>query len=260
MKILSFFSKLLLIAGLSNISFASDCQISIGYHFIPPILYSDDNGEIVGLDREIIDMITNKAGCESKWIQVPWARSLEMLKSGELTMNINALATKERAEFTNIIGYRQDTPNRLFVRKADFNSIKVNDLTQFLNKTHSNIGLVVGFNYEDEIEKLIKSSKYSSRFERIDNVESNIRKLINSRTDGFIMEQLLGNFFIRKHSLQDKITYYDNFAFGFDMNRKANLLVSKKADPDNKISNRLSKAIEELRNTKEYQDVLNKYF
>ena len=256
----SFFSKLLLIFGLSNISFASECKISIGYHSIPPILYNDEKNEIVGLDKEIINMVTKKAGCEVTWVKVPWSRCLEMLKSGELTMNINALATKERAEFANIIAYRQDTPNRLFVRKSDFNSLKVNNLAQFLNKTDSNIGLFLGFKYEDEIENLVKSSKYSSRFEKTGNVESNIRKLINNRTDGFIMEQLLGNFFIKKYSLQDKITYYDNFTFGFDLNRQANLLVSKKADPDNKISNLLSKTIEELRSTKEYQDILNRYF
>ena len=253
-------SAILVLFGLPYISLADDCKIAVGYHFEPPILYDDSNTKaMMGLDKEVVDLIAKQAECKVEWVLVPWARALEMMKTGELLMSTNALATEERKKFANMIAYRPDTPNRLFVRKADLTNIKVTSLEDYLNKTKLGIGTALGYQYDDEIEALMKNPKYEARFERIADVQSNINKLMSDRTDGFIMEQLLGNYFIKMNNLEDKISRYD-FSFGFDLNRQAYLMISKKADPDNKIADRITKAVEQVKTTDEYKAILKKYF
>lgn len=245
--------------GFSSISIASDCKIAVGHHFQPPILYRDDSKQLVGLDKETVELIAKTAGCEVEWIEVPWARALDMVKAGTLMMNTNAIATPVRREFSNMIPYRPDTPNRLFVKKEDLDNKNIKNLKEYMDKHNQNIGTVLGYQYDDEIEALMKDPKYSAKFERISEVEQNINKLMYNRIDGYIMEQLLGNYFIKKQALQDKIVFYD-FAFGFDLNRQAFLMISKAADPKGEITDRITKAVDKLKDTEEYKNIIKKYF
>ncbi len=259
-KLLYIFSFLSILLGISSSSFAADCKISVGYHYEPPILWDDEGTKkLNGLDKEVVELIANKADCKVEWVFLPWARALDMVKSGDLIMNTNALATPARKEFSNMIAYRPDTPNRLFVKKEDLTNIKAENLESFVNETKLNVGTVLGYQYDDEIEALMKKPAFESRFERANDAQANISKLMNGRIDGFIMEQLLGNYFIKKNNLQDKIGFYD-FAFGFDLNRQAYLMISKKADPTGEITNKISKAVEEVKNTEEYKNILKQYF
>lgn len=255
--------KLSLHILISLLSFSAqadeDCNITVAYENEPPFLYKDENGQMSGLDKELVEFFANKAGCKVEWVLMPWARALEMMKTGGVLMGTNASDTEERKKYANFVPYRDSTPNLLFVKKEMLENLKADKLEDFINKTKQNIGLVIGYQYEDEIEDLMKNPKYKKRFERVADGESNISKLMNNRLEGFITEVLLGNYFIKKHNLQGKIVHYD-FNFGFNSADKTSLMISKKGDPDNKITDRLNKATQEFKNSEEYKNITKKYF
>lgn len=250
--------SLLSLLFLAKAGFAQECILEVGYHTQPPILY-DENNKIMGLDAELVELIAKKAECKIKWVNVPWARAQAMMKDGTLFMSTNALDTPERRGYATMLAYRPDTPNRLFAKEETVKSIKATSLKEFLDLTNKKIGVVVGYQYDDEIEALMKDPAYASKFERIPDQASNLDKLMSDRTNGFIMEQLLGNYFIKQQDLQSKIGRYD-FSFGFDPNRQAFIMLSKKADPQGVMTAKVIKAINELRDSKEYKTIINNYF
>lgn len=250
------FGSLLLSSFFANS--AEDCKIVVAYEQEPPLVYSD-NDKLTGLDKELVDFIAMKAGCKVEYTMTPWARTLEMIKEGTITLSTNANDTPERKEYANFIPYRNDTPNRLFVKKETLDTIQASSLKDFLDKSKLNVGIMVGYSYDDEIEALMKDPKYSSKFEKVADLSLNVSKLVNDRIEGFIMAQLLGNYFVKKNGLESKIGRY-GFDFGYDSTLKTNLIISKRADPDNKITNLLAKTVKEVENTEEYKNILKKYF
>lgn len=252
-----FLFSLLFITSMAN---AEECKMTVGYHNQPPILYPDKNNKIQGLDKELIELITKKIDCKVEWVDVPWARAQEMMKEGTLTMSSNALNKPEREVYANMIAYRKDNPNKLYVKKDTFEKVKANNLKEFLdNNSKGSIGIVIGTKYDDEIEQLINNPAYSNRFSKVSDAVSNIDKLLNDRIIGLITEQLLGNYYLKERKLKDSIDKYA-FTFGFDENRQVYFIISKKADPEGKITKKIVSTVAELRNDPNYNKIIDNYF
>ena len=244
---------------LTSIANAEECKILAGYHNQPPILYPEKENNLQGLDKELVDLIAKRTDCELKWIDVPWARAQEMMKEGTLTFSTNALYKPERDLYASMIPYRKDNPNKLFVKKSTFEKVKANNLKEFLDNSKGEIGIVIGTKYDTEIDQLIKDPDYSNRFSQVPTPEANINKLLNDRIIAFITEQLLGNHYLKEQKLKDAIDQYP-FTFGFDPNRQVYFMISKKANTENKIATKISKAVAELRNDPSYNKIVDNYF
>lgn len=238
---------------------AEECVMTVGHHEQPPILYAGKNKELQGLDKKLIDLIAQKIDCKVEWVEVPWARAQEMMKEGTLTMSSNTLNKPERKLYANMIAYRKDNPNKLYIKKETFEKVKATNFKEFLDNSKGEVGIIIGTKYDDEIEALIKDPTYSNRFSRVPDPLSNIDKLLNDRIVAFITEQLLGNYYLKEKKLEDLITKYA-FAFGFDETRQVYLMISKKADPEGKITAKITKAVEELRNDANYNKIVDDYF
>lgn len=238
---------------------AEECKITVGYHQQPPTLYHDKNNEVQGLDKELLSLMVKKIDCKVEWMDVPWARAQEMMREGTLAMSTNALNKPERKLYANMIAYRKDNPNKLYVKKDTFKKVKANNFKEFLDNTNGEIGIMIGTKYDDEIEQLMKDPAYSARFTRVPDAGSNIDKLLNDRIVAFITEQLLGTYYLKERKLENSVDKYA-FTFGFDENSEVYLMISKKADPEDKITTKITKAVAELRNDPNYNKIVSDYF
>lgn len=77
-----------------------------------------EKGSLVGPLKDILDEAALKVGYQVKWRQIPFARSLQMLRNGQTDIVPRTIRTTEREGFINYLGpIGHQTKNILFVVK-----------------------------------------------------------------------------------------------------------------------------------------------
>ena len=254
--------NLLFATALCSSFFASadDCKLTAGYSDYPPVTYNDASGKVIGLDIELIDVIAKKAGCSVTWEKLPWERVISNIRNGELNLTSSCSDSEERRKFANLVGYR-DGGNIVFVRKADLDKFtNVQSFADLINKTDSKVGVFVGYDYGPAAATFLSDPKYKNRFDAVPDtvIISNFKKLDSGRVDAVVLEKVVGMSLIKTNNLEGKLV-----ALPFDLSSGDDLvnylLISKAADPDGKIYEKIKTAAEAVKNTDEYKAINNKY-
>lgn len=73
---------------------------SITTEYWPPFRIKDENGQIAGIDREIMDEVGKRLGVKFVWHQRPWVRCLAEIESGMADIVTGIAKTAEREEYT----------------------------------------------------------------------------------------------------------------------------------------------------------------
>lgn len=87
-------------AGLLNLLFpvANACEFRVQVSDFPPYSYQV-NGQWQGSRVVLSQRLADKLNCDVKYLDVPWARALLLLRSGDLDMMFNMTPTAERNQF-----------------------------------------------------------------------------------------------------------------------------------------------------------------
>jgi polar amino acid transport system substrate-binding protein len=86
----------------------AECALRVGWDEWPPYFTYKD-GNFHGLEYELLQSTAKATGCSIDLQQVPWARALEMLKSGTLDLLYGAGYSTERAAFAKYsVPYRDE--------------------------------------------------------------------------------------------------------------------------------------------------------
>ena len=244
----------------SFFAIADDCKLKIGYSDYPPVTYDDPNGKAIGLDIELVDVIVKKAGCSVIWEKLPWERVINNIKNGELSFATSCSDSEERRRFANLVAYRNGG-NSVFVRKSDLDKFKdIQSFADLINKTDSKVGVFVGYDYGPATAIFLSNPKYKNRFDAVPDtvIISNFKKLDSGRVDAVILEKVVGMSLIKTNNLEDKLVALPfNLESGGDLLNY--LLISKAADPDGKLYEKIKAATEAVRNTDEYKAIDKKY-
>lgn len=244
----------------SSWAFAEDCKLTIGFSDYPPVTYSDSSDKTIGLDIELLDMITKKAGCELTWVKLPWERVINNVKSGELNLSSSCSASDERRSFSNLVPYRTGGTS-VFIKKEDLDKFKdVKSFADLINNTTAKVGVFLGYDYGSTTAHFLTNDKYKDRFEAVPDTVliSNFMKLKSGRVDAVLLETVVGVYLIKNNNLSDTLV-----AMPFHVEDESSLdnyiLVSKAADPNGKIFEKLKAAAEAVQNSPEYKAINDKY-
>jgi polar amino acid transport system substrate-binding protein len=102
-------SLLLLTLGLS-LPLGAKTTLSVAWGHWPPFSYINPQGELDGLDVALTRRILSQAGLEARFRNLPWARTLHLIKQQQLDLAMGALDTPERREFARFSApYRRST-------------------------------------------------------------------------------------------------------------------------------------------------------
>ena len=163
----------------------------------PPLEYAGDDGKAQGIAVEIATRIMNKLG-QTLDIKVnPWARSLEMVKSGEADAIFTVFKNPERETFLDFsrnvlipqIVY-------LYARKGAPIAFDGN-LEKLKNET---IGVVSTISYGQKFDQL----KPQLKTERVETLEQNFKKLQLGRIDLVISNVYTAEATLFKMNLQNE--------------------------------------------------------
>ena len=183
----------------------ADCDISLRWDDDPPYFMVQE-GEVVGIDVDLVREAMERLGCGLSLKKLPWARALLELRDGRVDMLSGAYRTPEReqyAYYSNVVGLV--SPNILFIRRSDEARFDPVGLRELL-KSDFRLGAQINVSYSDEYSALVQNPDYEKNIQYVSRRESLWKMLARNRVDGVVASRLTGLFEIQALGLSGTIT------------------------------------------------------
>ena len=164
-------------------SAAYACKLVAGYGEEAPYHYTGPEGKIIGIDADFLRLVANEAGCQLEFQELPWKRTLHLVRKGGVDLTMGASFKPERAEFAHYSVPYRGQPHVVFEKKS--NPSGTTDLRTFL-QTKRRLGIVLGWHYTNEIQKLLKNSSVKDQIMTAPNFDSIMAMSKFNRFDGFL--------------------------------------------------------------------------
>jgi len=194
------FASLLCIAAPSH----GDCHLTLRWDDDPPYFMVQE-GEVVGIDADLVREAMQRLGCRLSLEKLPWARALRELRDGRVDMLSGAYRTPEReqyAHYSEVVGLV--SPNILFVRRSDKSNFDFSGLRALL-ESGFRLGAQIDVSYSDEYSALVENPDYEDNVQYLSRRESLWKMLARDRVDGVVASQLTGLYEIQELGLSDKV-------------------------------------------------------
>lgn len=210
---------LVLTACLSLLSFGAFAKtfklVSEAY---PPYEYQE-NGKNIGMDVEILDLITKKTGVEIKIEFIPWKRALEMVKDGSADGIFSLAKTPEREEFLHYPGTPLYQGKTVLFAHPDYKG-DPKSLEDLKGKT---VSIVTDNSYGAEFDGNKEIQKDASSDQ-----DTQMRKLIAGRVPLTVANEIVGWHNIKKQGGKDIRT------LGIVVDKDVNYIGVSKKSPNSK--------------------------
>lgn len=213
----------------------------------PPMGFRDNEQEIVGFDIDLARLVTKKLGVELVLQPISWdAKELE-LETGNIDAIWNGVSiSPQRQEIWSMTDSYM-TNRQVAVVLVDS---KINRLEDLAGKK---VVLQNGSTASDAIDG---KPEFKNSLKELIYVEDNVQALLDlqvSGSDAVIMDEVVARYYTSlpeqegKFSILDESLSEENYAVAF-----------RKSDRD--LANEVDRLIKELKGTKEYQEIEEKWF
>lgn len=167
------------------------CTIKLRVHTYMPFSYKQQN-TWVGADIEQAKAVVQHLNCRLDFVEMPWARGIQMLKTGKIDMMTNVSKNKERQGDMYFLGPQRYESIRLVSHN---NTIKPVTSWQELSRLNKILLRHRGTYYGERFESILKENQ-SLRSRLIETSGQSIRMdLLNiKRVDGFIVDMQYANY------------------------------------------------------------------
>lgn len=194
--------------------------------YIEPPLSNIINGQLVGRNINIANLMASQLNKQVVYIECPLARCMSMMQIGQTDMIISIRKTPEREEYLTYLEpsfFEQHLPVNFFIQKnSPLQIVKYDDLKPLL------IGTIRGSTYFDQFDNDVNLNKVE-----VTSRPQLIEMLMKGRIDTFIAreESIL--------PLIDKQVYLTAFSlasYQYDKFVSSYIAISKKSPLNNEIS------------------------
>lgn len=231
----------------------SACELRASWEPWTPYQYIDEKQNLAGLDNDLLKLVTEAIGCSLVLKEVPWKRSLTMLKAGTLDVNSGASMFEERdQEFLFSIPYRTENVS-LFIHNIKRNSYRFETLEDLANSSLK-LGIVRGHYYGEEFEKLKQNKAFASRISEAISYEQSFKRLQSSRIDGVLADQSVGLAIMARLNMEKNISLMRTHIY----QSHVYFIFPKHASHKN-IQERFNQAIRKLTKEGKIQAVIDRY-
>lgn len=185
------------VALFSNSTFAAvKCpkNLRVGWELSQPYQFLQD-GKVVGIDMEILDLVLKQMGCEVTKIEMPWKRLLAEVKSGKMELAAGVSPSNERRAYGYMSASYNEEPVTLYVRKKDSGKFSPNTLEDLTAK-NLKFGVLRAAYYGPEFERLTNEGKFKigSNLIEASSEKKLIQNLLSGRIDGVFIGGDVVNF------------------------------------------------------------------
>ncbi|HHQ4774414.1 TPA: substrate-binding periplasmic protein [Aeromonas veronii] len=219
-----------------------------------PFSYRNEQQQLRGLDVELLNAIFLRAGYQARFSEMPWARVLHELKFGTVQLAMSANITAERQQYARFSHPYREEETAIVIRRQDAERWRgITTLEQLINTPDFHIGLLKGFDYGEAFRRLVADPKVQPRLQERFTLEQLLKMLNGGRIQGFILDP---------NSLQEwkdqGITLKQLHILLRIERTPVHLMLSKKSTSQAQLD-RLNQAIDQLKQSPEYQQILTRY-
>lgn len=177
---------ILLVAVVLPVS-GDECVLKSRVSDFPPQYYKSEFGEWHGMGVELTRVLVDESGCQVKFVEGPWFRSLLEMRSGDLDIMMNLSITEERKEFMHFIGPMRDETILLATKgESNFEYQKLDD---FL-KLKKPVGILKGAYYGQAFQERFDADPvFKSQFSQIAKNELMMQMLNRGRLSGLLEDK-----------------------------------------------------------------------
>lgn len=230
-------------------SFSSYAEkLSIGWELWYPYQYHNKKQELDGIDIAVTNAILEQLSHQVSFIELPWARHVNYIKTGEIQIAMGASFTPERETFSYYsIPYRSEQVNLYTLKNKPLN---INTLDDVIDSEYI-IGVESGYFYGDLYDELIKRPEFEKHISEVLDVEQNVKRLLKGKIDALLVDPYTMKSFIKKYRMSDEITNDPIVIYKADIH----FMLSKKTTSLNLLKE-FNNAIEELKRTGRLDQIL----
>lgn len=152
-------------------------------------------GELTGLDIEMVRAIAARAGHEIRFEPMPYPALIRGVAAGSIDLATGIAATEERSAMGRLSQpYRQDT-NVLVVRRGEEARMPASGAAALVAGLRVDagfrLGTRAGFSYVDPgLDAFLADAAQAARIRPAENDAQNLRRLLAGEIDGFLAERL----------------------------------------------------------------------
>jgi len=180
------------------------CELSLRWHQDPPFSYRRADGEVVGLNTDIVRETLARMGCTVRMLEMPWARALAELEAGRLDVLPGTLRLPERERFARFSAPGPQSRNLLFISHAAQQHHAIGKLAD-LRHSDFRLGVQLGVSYGPDFEALLTDPVFAQRLHRASSRRSLWLMAAAGRLDGVLANEQTGLTEIAQLGLQDRI-------------------------------------------------------
>ncbi len=149
------------------------------------------SGEITGFRQALITEALARMGCRVKVVEMPWARALVDLESGQLDVLPGAFRTPEREAYALFSSLGEHSVNRLFVLSSQAQAWPLKDLAD-LRQQNFKLGVQPRVSYGAAFDQLARDPQFMQRLVTVSSRQSLWRMLALGRVDGVLADEISG--------------------------------------------------------------------
>jgi polar amino acid transport system substrate-binding protein len=191
---------------------AANCVVTVRMDDVPPYLMTIGDGKPGGLSADVALAALDRIGCQAEFRNMPFARAIKSLQTGELGLLTDIFQTPEREEFILYSQVPLDMPNVLYVRREDRGRWPIKSLADF-PRLGIHLGMTRGALFSAEQQSEANSPEFHAIVEEVSNHQSQWRMLAEKRVDAVICDPLVADWDLRRMHLDDQIVR-DKFVTG----------------------------------------------
>jgi polar amino acid transport system substrate-binding protein len=217
MQKLSWQMVLVMLIVLSRPAYSCELTFAVSSEFPPYHILQPDH-TWGGLSVELFRLLAEEANCQVKVIDVPWVRTLELLRKGKIDAVSNYSFNEQRQQYSYFIGPHAIERIVLIVHNKFAHLLQNNeDLKNFPGL----IGKTQGTYYGDELETLVHGNELKTNLVNITSNANRVGMIAKGRVDAILEEETVAQYFYKigifdEQILVQKLSFSENpIYFGF---------------------------------------------
>ncbi|MDX1453661.1 MAG: transporter substrate-binding domain-containing protein [Oleiphilaceae bacterium] len=246
--------KISLVLSLLGFSVLSQAECSLETTWEPwePYQYQTD-GQITGLDVDLVRAIMAQAGCDVNFNKRPWARALKEVESGSIHVVSGASINDERRQYANFSEPYRDETMVLMVRKGESGNYALKALTDIISGDFR-LGVVRDYYYGEQHKQNMLNAEYKKRVSVVNTDTANLKKLVSGRVDGILIDRYTGPFLAKQEGLGGKLEVHP-----LSVNSDNIYLMFSKKSVDAATIDKVNAALAAIKANGTYDKIVNNY-
>ncbi|MFN4290044.1 MAG: substrate-binding periplasmic protein [Permianibacter sp.] len=234
---------------------SGSCALVMGWDPYEPYQFADSDGNVRGLDVELVSEMAKDAGCSLSFVQKDWAGLIGDLRAGTVSILAGASRVAEREAFALFSQpYRQETFS-LYVRAGENDRWQASSLAELVGGDKKmRIGITDGYVYGSELEQLLDDAALSPQFISAPFSEAHAANMLENKIDGMLEDPFVAAAMISRKKLSDDIV-----RSGFQIKTGEVSLMFSKASVAPETVAAFDKALTAMRQDGRYDQIIQRY-